>query len=175
MATTNSFFQRWEPVFLSILRIMVGLLFLEHGTQKFFHFPPPDHPMGGGAGGLPPMMMVAGAVELIGGLLLVLGLFTRLAAFIACGEMAVAYFMVHAPGSVYPVKNHGSWRSRFALSFSIWRWRAAGTGPSSGSGNVEPVLRVRSRAAPRVRSPLAVTARFPPCRRGHSMVKVLSS
>ena len=126
MATTNSFFQRWEPVFLSILRIMVGLLFLEHGTQKFFHFPPPDHPMGGGAGGLPPMMMVAGAVELIGGLLLVLGLFTRLAAFIACGEMAVAYFMVHAPGSVYPVKNHGE--LAVALCFVFLYMAVAGGG-----------------------------------------------
>ena len=106
MAQTNSFLQRWEPVFLSILRIIVGLLLLEHGTQKLFHFPPPDHPMGG-AGGLPPLMLVAGWVEFLGGLLLALGLFTRLAAFILAGEMAVAYFMVHAPGSFFPVKNKG--------------------------------------------------------------------
>jgi putative oxidoreductase len=106
MAQTNSFLQRWEPVFLSILRIIVGLLLLEHGTQKLFHFPPPDHPMGS-AGGLPRLMLVAGWIEFLGGLLLALGLFTRLAAFMLAGEMAVAYFMVHAPGSFFPVKNKG--------------------------------------------------------------------
>jgi putative oxidoreductase len=105
MAQTNSSLQRWEPIFLSILRIVVGLLFLEHGTQKLFHFPPPDHPMAGH--GLPPLVTVAAWLELIGGLLLVLGLFTRLVAFVVAGEMAVAYFMAHAPGSLYPIKNHG--------------------------------------------------------------------
>ena len=105
MAQTNSSLQRWEPIFLSILRIVVGLLFLEHGTQKLFHFPPPDHAMG--AHGLPPLMNFAAWLELIGGLLLVLGLFTRLVAFVVAGEMAVAYFMAHAPGSLYPIKNHG--------------------------------------------------------------------
>ncbi len=106
MAQTNSSLQRWEPVVLSILRIVIGLLILEHGMQKFFHFPPPDHPMGG-PGGLPPLMMVAAGLELVGGLLLVLGLFTRCAAFILAGEMAVAYFMAHASASLYPIKNHG--------------------------------------------------------------------
>ena len=106
MPQTNSALQRWEPVVLSILRIVIGLLILEHGMQKFFHFPPPDHPMGG-RGGLPPLMMVAGGLELVGGLLLVIGLFTRFAAFVLAGEMAVAYFMAHAPGSLYPIKNHG--------------------------------------------------------------------
>ena len=106
MAQTNSSLQRWEPIVLSILRIVVGLLILEHGTQKLFHFPPPDHPMGG-PGGLPPMMMVAAWLELIGGLLLVAGLFTRPASFVLAGEMAVAYFMAHAPGGIYPIRNHG--------------------------------------------------------------------
>ena len=58
MAQTNSSLQRWEPIVLSILRIVIGLLILEHGMQKLFHLPPPDHPMGG-PGGLPPLMMVA--------------------------------------------------------------------------------------------------------------------
>ena len=106
MAQTNSSLQRWEPIVLSILRIVIGLLILEHGTQKLFHFPPPDHPMGG-PGGLPPLMMVAAGLELVGGLLLVLGLFTRIAAFILSGFMAVAYFMAHASSSLYPIKNHG--------------------------------------------------------------------
>ena len=105
MAQTNSSLQRWEPIFLSLLRIVVGLLFLAHGTQKLFHFPPPDHRMG--MHGLTPLMTVAAWLELVGGLLLVLGLFTRLVAFVVAGEMAVAYFMAHAPGSLYPIKNHG--------------------------------------------------------------------
>jgi putative oxidoreductase len=106
MAQTNSALQRWEPFVLSILRIVIGLLILEHGMQKFFHFPPPDHPMHG-PGGLTPLMMVAAGLEFVGGLLLVLGLFTRFAAFILAGEMAVAYFMAHASASRYPIKNHG--------------------------------------------------------------------
>jgi len=105
MAQTNSSLQRWEPIFLSLLRIVVGLLFLEHGTQKLFHFPPPDHPIG--MHGLTPLVTVAAWLELIGGLLLVLGLFTRPVAFMVAGEMAVAYFMAHASGSLYPIKNHG--------------------------------------------------------------------
>jgi len=105
MAQTNSSLQRWEPIFLSLLRIVVGLLFLAHGTQKLFHFPPPDHRMG--MHGLTPLMTVSAWLELVGGLLLVLGLFTRLVAFVVAGEMAVAYFMAHAPGSLYPIKNHG--------------------------------------------------------------------
>jgi putative oxidoreductase len=60
MAQTNSSLQRWEPIFLSLLRIVVGLLFLEHGTQKLFHFPPPDHRMG--MHGLTPLMTVAAGV-----------------------------------------------------------------------------------------------------------------
>ncbi|MEO7723301.1 MAG: DoxX family protein [Chthoniobacterales bacterium] len=106
MAQTNSSLQRWEPIVLSILRIVIGLLILQHGTQKIFHFPPPDKPMGS-LGELPPLVLVAGLLELIGGLLLVLGFFTRPAAFILCGLMAVAYFMAHASGSLYPIKNHG--------------------------------------------------------------------
>jgi uncharacterized membrane protein YphA (DoxX/SURF4 family) len=60
MAQTNSSLQRWKPIFLSLLRIVVGLLFLEHGTQKLFHFPPPDHRMG--MHGLTPLMTVAAGV-----------------------------------------------------------------------------------------------------------------
>ncbi|MEO7725489.1 MAG: DoxX family protein [Chthoniobacterales bacterium] len=116
MAQTHSSLQRWEPFVLSILRIVIGLLILEHGTQKLFHFPPPDHPMGG-PGGLPPLMMVAAGLELVGGLLLVLGLFTRFAAFILSGFMAVAYFMAHASASFYPIKNHGELAVALCLVF----------------------------------------------------------
>ncbi|MEO7165831.1 MAG: DoxX family protein [Spartobacteria bacterium] len=106
MAQTTSSLQRWEPIVLGILRIVVGLLILQHGTQKLFHFPPPDKPMGS-LGELPPLVLAAGILELVGGLLLILGLFTRPAAFILSGFMAVAYFMAHASGSLYPITNHG--------------------------------------------------------------------
>ena len=94
---------RWQPQVLAILRIVVGLLFLEHGLQKFFGFPVP-FPM---PGPLPPMVMAAGAIELIAGALVTIGLFTRLAAFIASGEMAAAYFIGHFPKGFWPVENMG--------------------------------------------------------------------
>jgi putative oxidoreductase len=89
-------------IMLSVLRIVVGLLFLEHGSQKILHFPPGDH--------YPAMASLAGAsglIELIGGALFTLGLLTRVVAFIMSGEMAVAYFMVHAPHGFYPLVNKG--------------------------------------------------------------------
>jgi putative oxidoreductase len=93
----------FAPRALAVLRIMAGLLFLEHGTSKFFGFPVP-FPM---EGPLPTMLMAAGAIELVAGVLIALGLFTRLAAFVASGEMAVAYFMGHAPKGFWPVGNQG--------------------------------------------------------------------
>ena len=93
----------WAPRVLSILRIVAALIFMEHGTQKLLGFPPSDSP--GPAlfslGGL------AGVLELVGGALLVLGLFTRPVAFILSGEMAFAYWMAHAPDSFFPVLNGG--------------------------------------------------------------------
>ena len=95
--------QRWQPQLLAILRIVTGLLFLEHGTSKFFAFPVP-FPM---PGDLPPMLLAAGVIELVAGILITLGLFTRLAAFIASGEMAVAYFIGHFPKGFWPLENMG--------------------------------------------------------------------
>ncbi len=92
-------------IMLSVLRIVVGLLFLEHGSQKILHFPPGDH-----YPAIATMAGVSGLIELIGGALFTLGLFTRVAAFIMSGEMAVAYFMVHqtpTSHSLYPVINKG--------------------------------------------------------------------
>jgi putative oxidoreductase len=94
---------RWQPQILALLRIVTGLLFLEHATQKFFGFPAP-FPM---PGPLPPMLIAAGAIELVAGVLVTLGLFTRLAAFIAAGEMAVAYFIGHASKGFWPAVNMG--------------------------------------------------------------------
>jgi len=90
----------YAPRALSILRIVAGLLFVEHATQKFFAFPAP-FPMQP----LPPLFMAAGTIELVAGTLITLGLFTRFAALIASGEMAVAYFMIHNPQSFWPIVN----------------------------------------------------------------------
>jgi putative oxidoreductase len=93
----------YQPQALAALRIVTALLFIEHGTQKFFNFPPAAQPFGS----MMILMGVAGALELIGGLLILVGLFTRPVAFVLCGFMAVAYFMAHAPQSFYPVNNGG--------------------------------------------------------------------
>jgi putative oxidoreductase len=93
---------RWQPQLLAILRIVVGLLFLEHGLSKFFGFPVPFPVQP-----LPPLLIAAGIIELLAGLLIAVGLFTRIAAFIASGEMAVAYWTQHAPKGPWPLANMG--------------------------------------------------------------------
>ncbi|MBV9010183.1 MAG: DoxX family protein [Verrucomicrobia bacterium] len=89
-----------DPVYC-IMRFIIGLLYASHGGQKILHFPPGGH---GAAEGL---MLVGGWIELVCGFLIAFGLITRIAAFIASGEMAVAYFMVHAHGSFFPIQNKG--------------------------------------------------------------------
>jgi putative oxidoreductase len=115
----------WSPRILSILRIMAGLLFLEHGLSKFFGFPVP-FPL---PGPLPPLLMAAGAIELVAGALIAVGLFTRLAAFVASGEMAVAYFMQHAPKGFWPLANGGEGAILFCFAFLYLVF--AGPGPWS--------------------------------------------
>ena len=94
----------WAPRVLSVLRIVVALLFMEHGLMKVFHFPIPQP---GAPDPLPPMLLAAAWLEILGGALILLGLFTRPAAFILSGEMAVAYFLAHAPQGFYPAVNKG--------------------------------------------------------------------
>ena len=132
----ESLFSPWRPFALSILRIVTALLFLEHGTQKLLGFP--------AAPFSPPLFSVfgvAGLLELIGGLLMVVGLFTRPVAFLLAGEMAVAYFMAHAPQSFFPVINRGEAAILFCFVFlyvaaagagpwSLDRWRAGGNLPA---------------------------------------------
>ena len=92
----------WEPRMLSILRIMTGLLFMEHGMGKLFGFP--------SAAMHPPFLTLlwfAGVLECFGGTLVALGLFTRVVAFLLSGEMAIAYFMAHFPKSFFPLINGG--------------------------------------------------------------------
>src|SRR5271166_4597671 len=91
----------WRPYVLSILRIVAALLFLQSGLSKFFGFPAAGPPLAG-------LIILAAIIETFGGLLLLVGLFTRLAALVMSGEMAFAYFMVHAPKSFYPEVNGGS-------------------------------------------------------------------
>jgi putative oxidoreductase len=91
---------RYQPIVLSILRIVAGLLFVEHGTSKLFGFPDAGPPLQG-------LILVAALLEGIGGLFIIFGVFTRIAAFILSGEMAFAYFMAHAPQGLSPLVNHG--------------------------------------------------------------------
>lgn len=95
----------WSPRILSILRIMSALLFMEHGAMKMFGYPGALEFAGGS---LPPMLLAAALIELVGGGLIALGLFTRAAAFICSGQMAAAYFIAHSPNGFAPVANHGS-------------------------------------------------------------------
>jgi putative oxidoreductase len=89
---------------LSILRAVTAFVFMEHGTQKLLGFPPSPQPA---PPHMPPLAVLAGILETFGGLLLLVGLFTRPVAFILAGEMAVAYFMVHARHGFWPLLNRG--------------------------------------------------------------------
>jgi putative oxidoreductase len=107
---------RWSPYALAVLRIVAALLFMEHGTQKLFGFPAPPE------SGMPPLLSLFGIgaiLEFIGGLLILVGWFTRPAAFLLAGEMAVAYWMFHAPQSLYPVLNGGDASVLFCFVFLL--------------------------------------------------------
>jgi putative oxidoreductase len=124
MADWANLRQTWEPRLLSILRIVVGLLFLEHGLNKIFGFPLapiPHHAFV--LFSLVPGL--AGILETIGGILIVLGLFTRPAAFVLSGEMAFAYFMAHAPHGFFPLQNRGESAVFYCFAF-LYLWIAGG-------------------------------------------------
>ncbi len=105
---------RWAPHALAALRIMAALLFLQHALQKFFDFPAPIQ---GAPDPLPAILVVAGVIELVTGVLIVVGYWTRSAAFLAAGLMAAAYFMAHAPMSFWPVLNMGEAAILFCFVF----------------------------------------------------------
>ena len=114
-------------VMLAVLRIVSGLLFLEHGLQKFASFPP--GPMAGMGLQFNSMPAYAGVIELVCGLLIAIGLFTRAAAFLASGTMAVAYWYAHAPNNFFPVNNMGD--AAILYCFIFLYLSAAGPGPWS--------------------------------------------
>jgi putative oxidoreductase len=116
----------WAPRVLSLLRIISALLFMEHGLMKLFHFPAPQP---GAPDPLPPMLLAAAWLEVIGGALLVLGLFTRPVAFVLAGQMAVAYFMAHFPQGFWPALNGGDGAILFCFIFLYLVF--AGPGPWS--------------------------------------------
>ena len=107
----------------ALLRIIAGYVFLWHGTQKLIDFPSP-YPWGE----LDTLSMVAGGIEIVGGILILIGLFTRLAAFISSGEMAVAYWVGHVPGSnpIFPIDNGGDLAILFCFAFLFIACRGAG-------------------------------------------------
>jgi putative oxidoreductase len=105
---------RWQPQLLAILRIVVGLLFLEHAAIKLLGFPPGGKP---GLQEVGSFLWIAGIIELVTSVLVILGLFTRAAAFVAAGEMAVAYWMVHAKMGFYPAVNMGEGAILFCFAF----------------------------------------------------------
>lgn len=134
---------RYAPLALALLRIVAALLFIEHGTQKLFDFPASGRPPAGG--GLPPLFYLAAVIEIGGGLLVLAGLFTRYAALVMSGEMAVAFWFMHVghSGSIFPIQNFGEGAVLFcfiflylvfagpgALSLDGWRaqkgWRGEG-------------------------------------------------
>lgn len=119
--------RRLSPYFLSLLRIVVAFAYVQHGTQKMFAFPAPMGP--GGTVPIHSIFGAAGIIETIGGVLLLLGLFTRPVAFICSGEMAVAYFMAHAPRGFYPALNMGEAAVLYCFVFLYLVF--AGPGPWS--------------------------------------------
>jgi putative oxidoreductase len=121
----NALYARMEtlrPYVLSILRIVIGLLFLEHGLSKVFGFPTPGPALNS-------LLILAAFLETVGALLFLVGAYTRIVAFILSGEMAFAYFMAHAPRAFFPLANGGQLAIVFCFLFLYFAF--AGGGPWS--------------------------------------------
>ena len=134
MPTINVWFAGLAPYLLSVLRIITAFIFMQHGTMKLFGFPAPM-----GDISLFSLMGVAGSLEVFGGLLILIGLFTRPVAFILSGEMAFAYFMAHFPQGFWPVLNHGE---PAALYCFIYLYLAAAGG---GAWSVDRLIFQRNK------------------------------
>ncbi len=118
----NNFLTAWRPRVLSILRIVTAFLFMLHGTQKVFGFPAPQR----ASFDLFSLSGVAGTLEVVGGALLLVGLFTRPVAFVLSGLMAFAYFIAHAPQSFWPLLNGGELAALYAFLFLYFAFAGGG-------------------------------------------------
>jgi putative oxidoreductase len=123
--------QRYEQPIYALLRFVAGFLFACHGAQKILGA------FGGAGGKLPPLILAAGWIELVGGALIAVGLFAGIAAFIASGQMAVAYFMAHAPNGPWPIQNKGELAVLYCFLFLFIAARG------SGSPSLDGLLRKR--------------------------------
>jgi len=118
----NSPTSHYSSYCYALMRIVVGFLFLWHGSQKLFDIPAGMPP------GVPPFIIYgAGSIELIGGILVMIGLFTHVAAFIASGEMAVAYWMAHGTKALLPIQNHGELAVLYCFAFLFIAVHGSGT------------------------------------------------
>jgi putative oxidoreductase len=124
MANAGNFCAGLSSFFLAVLRIVVGVMFCEHGSQKLFNYP-----AGMGGVSLHSLMGLSAVLEFVGGALILVGLFTRPTAFILCGEMAVAYFRAHAPHGLWPIVNKGELAVLYCFIFLYFV--AAGPGSLS--------------------------------------------
>ena len=115
--------EKWTPYVLGILRIVVGFLFLQHGSAKLLGMP---HIAMFDGLQLMSLMGLAGILELVGGGLILIGLFTRPVAFILSGQMAVAYFMAHAPNGFLPILNQGELAALYSFIFLYFAFAGAG-------------------------------------------------
>jgi putative oxidoreductase len=115
--------ETWSPRVLAALRIITALLFIEHGLMKLVAFPAA---VPGLPSPLPAILLAAALIEIVGGALIAVGLFTRIAAFICSGEMAAAYFMFHAPQSFWPAVNQGDAAILFCFVFLYLAFAGAG-------------------------------------------------
>src|SRR5215475_7686259 len=131
--------QRWSERLLSILRVVAALLFLQHGLAKFFAFP---HVAMFDNLRLVSLIGLAGLIELVGGALLLVGLYTRIAAFVMSGEMAIAYFMSHAPRGFFPILNGGELAVLYCFLFLYFA--VAG----GGAWSLDEIRRSPGRRAP---------------------------
>lgn len=119
------FLNRYTTYLYAILRIVTGFLFLWHGTQKLLGFPPPAS--GGAPGSLSTLILIAGVIELVGGLLILIGLFTSIAAFLSSGLMAAAYFIGHFSFAAFlPIVNGGELAALYCFVFLYIASRGSG-------------------------------------------------